>query len=257
MFASSQEGTVKQSTRPRKTANLSESLHRQLNSYALAASAAGVGMFVLTQPALAKVIYTKTHFALPPNTLYNLDLNHDGTIDFILTNRSGGTTGGLNRSYLDVKSAYSNEHKNEAWNALAYKGFGRGYAAPLKPGRRIGPKGDFESQRAWGLATWTGRSETMPSGPWCNLSRRYLGLKFAIKGETHFGWARLNVTCTDGIAGLLTGYAYETIPNKPIIAGKTKGPDVVTIQPASLGHLAHGASAIPAWRGANPVAATH
>jgi hypothetical protein len=40
----------------------------------------------------------------------------------------------------------------------------------------------------------------------------------------------------------LTGYAYETIPNKPIIAGKTKGPDVFTVQPGSLGHLARGAS---------------
>ncbi len=48
---------------------------------------------------------------------------------------------------------------------------------------------------------------------------------------------------------LLTGYAYETIPNKPIIAGKTHGKDVITLEPASLGHLARGASAIPAWRG--------
>jgi hypothetical protein len=33
----------------------------------------------------------------------------------------------------------------------------------------------------------------------------------------------------------LTGYAYETIPNKPIITGKTKGPDVITLDPATLG----------------------
>jgi hypothetical protein len=43
---------------------------------------------------------------------------------------------------------------------------------------------------------------------------------------------------------VLTGYAYETIPNKAIIAGKIKGPDVVTVQsdtaPGSLGRLALG-----------------
>jgi len=50
--------------------------------------------------------------------------------------------------------------------------------------------------------------------------------------------------------GMLTGYAYETIANKAIIAGRTKGPDVTAAQPTSLGHLAAGASAIPAWRGA-------
>jgi len=49
----------------------------------------------------------------------------------------------------------------------------------------------------------------------------------------------------------MSGYAYETIPNKPITAGKTEGPDVITVQPATLGHLAAGASAIPAWRRAD------
>ena len=67
-------------------------------------------------------------------------------------------------------------------------------------------------------------------------------------GRFHYGWARLNVVIDNPKLNqinrvLLTGYAYETIPNKPIIAGKTKGPDVTTVQPASLGHLAAGASA--------------
>ena len=86
-----------------------------------------------------------------------------------------------------------------------------------------------------------------------NVSNRYLGLKFTINGKTHYGWARLNVSfqINQGrgtLKATLTGYAYETIPNKAIVAGRTKGPDVVTLEPASLGHLARGASAIPAWR---------
>ena len=52
-----------------------------------------------------------------------------------------------------------------------------------------------------------------------------------------------------GILAILTGYAYETEPNTPIITGKIKGPDVITLDPATLGHLAGGASQIPAWRG--------
>jgi hypothetical protein len=42
------------------------------------------------------------------------------------------------------------------------------------------------------------------------------------------------------VSGTLTGYAYETIPNKPIIAGKTKGQDVIIFQPDTLGNLARG-----------------
>jgi hypothetical protein len=64
------------------------------------------------------------------------------------------------------------------------------------------------------------------AGRWANVRGRYLGLKFRIKGKIHYGWARLNVTVGNSrISATLTGYAYETIPNKPITAGSTKGPD--------------------------------
>jgi len=88
-------------------------------------------------------------------------------------------------------------------------------------------------------------------GPWANAAGRYLGLSFGSGAARHYGWARLSVHVDKQnaeIRAVLTGYAYETVPNKPIITGKTKGPDVITVQPASLGHLAAGASAFPAWR---------
>jgi len=81
------------------------------------------------------------------------------------------------------------------------------------------------------------------------VTHRYLGLRFAIHGKTHFGWTRLDVIMSSDahIQATLTGYAYETVANRPIVTGKTKGPDVITL-PATLGHLARGASAIAAWR---------
>lgn len=65
---------------------------------------------------------------------------------------------------------------------------------------------------------------TQPSiGPWNDVKNRYLGFKFQIKGKSHYGWARLNVTGSGlgTIVATMTGYAYETIPNKAIVAGKT------------------------------------
>jgi len=83
-------------------------------------------------------------------------------------------------------------------------------------------------------------------------------LRFKIHGKTHYGWARLSIPFADyKFTATLTGYAYETVPNKPIIAGKTKGPDMVTVQPVSLGHLATGASAILPWRVKQTAANTH
>jgi hypothetical protein len=62
--------------------------------------------------------------------------------------------------------------------------------------------------------------------PWRNATNRYLGLRFRIDGKTHFGWARFTIKAqARGVVATLTGYAYETVPNKPIIAGKTKGSD--------------------------------
>jgi hypothetical protein len=78
-------------------------------------------------------------------------------------------------------------------------------------------------------------------GSWKNKQNRYLGLKFLISGEVHYGWARLSETC--GWLDLeenLTGYAYETIPNQPIKAGQEQGTDEPG--PDSLGMLARGAA---------------
>ncbi len=71
---------------------------------------------------------------------------------------------------------------------------------------------------------------------------------FEFKGQLHYGWARLNESCNQsghvgtGAKTLLTGYAYETIPDKPIVTGQTEGSDAITVQPASLGRLAQGAA---------------
>lgn len=97
------------------------------------------------------------------------------------------------------------------------------------------------------------------SGNWVNVTNRYLGLKFKIHGKVHYGWTRLSIEYVNGsFTEPLTGYAYETIPGKSIIAGQTKGqndssveqPDsaahsVPTPQPATLGALTLGSPGLP------------
>ena len=67
---------MKRSPRPSRTpSNLSDSVHQRLNMYALAASAAGVGMLALAQPGEARVVYTPAHIG--PNTRIHLDPSDD------------------------------------------------------------------------------------------------------------------------------------------------------------------------------------
>lgn len=70
----------------RKVVSLSSSLERGLKMYTLAASAAGVGVLALGQTAEARIVYTKTRKSVGVNTIFRLDLNHDGITDFELKN---------------------------------------------------------------------------------------------------------------------------------------------------------------------------
>jgi hypothetical protein len=198
--------------------------------YAIAAGAAGVSVLALVQPSEAKIIYTPAKIKITPNQTVPLDLNHDGIKDFSFQDPYSfdGNSGFGTLNLVPAQSA------NQAWaNGV--------YATALAAGVRVGPKRPFApgaKQMARVFVTPSSTPNTRGYGPWAAATKRYLGLKFVIQGQIHFGWARLNVKAqAGGAVAVLTGYAYETIPNKPIITGKTKGPD----QPrGSLGTLAAG-----------------
>jgi hypothetical protein len=225
---------------------LPDSTQRSLNCYALAAGAAGVGILALTQPAQARIIYTpaKVSIAGP----YKLDLDHDGTNDFSFFFSFAGCRSGM--ACGSGLTVYRLADGNEMVGA-------RHGADALHAGVAVGPRAHFSAQAnvmaGWFYQSRSGNPTSTFTGQWANggkgVKNRYVGFKFKINGKTHFGWARLSVPFNhnNGFSPKLTGYAYETIANKAIVTGKTRGPDVV-VEPATLGHLARGASAISAWR---------
>jgi hypothetical protein len=246
------ETEVRMKTSPQLTgtaSGLSDSFHHQLNMYALVASAAGVGLLALTPSAEAKIVYTRAHQSIVPNHTIPLDLNHDGIADFRFKDIHS-TTSPYGFSHIGNLSVLPARQANEI---RGYSKFSRHYASALQAGVSIGPKGPFAPGAAVMATVYndSGAHRNISSvcnGPWSTAVNRYLGFKFLIHGKVHFGWARLSVTCpgTD-VDATLTGYAYETIPDKAIITGRKNGEDA-TVQPASLGHLARGKSAIPALR---------
>jgi hypothetical protein len=221
----------------RVPSQISESLHKRLSAYTLAASAAGVSMFALAHPADAKIIYTPANINILRDQHYYLEINHDGVRDFKFVNRFYS---GLNTSARLTVSPVNQQ--NQVWGTGEKR---IQIASALSSGIRIGATSSkFQSGRHFMRLVFTTHTTTQhyfTYGPWNNVQDRYLGLKFIVKGEIHYGWARLNVVTGDEfvIKATLTGYAYETIPNKPIIAGKTHGKDEAT-----LGRLAQGASGV-------------
>lgn len=207
-------------------------------------------MLALAGVSEAEVVYTETHQVARTGAPLYIDLNHDGINDFLVrTNFYAGSSG------TDLGLWAQGEH--HADNLVAGRrlstsgGYFSSAAYALRAGARIGPKLNFDVTYPFMAEEHFERVGNQYSdlGPWAGkgngVEDRYLGLKFVVDGEVHYGWARFSVTLGhekqfDDVSGTLTGYAYETVPDKPIIAGQITGTDVITVFPASLGGLALG-----------------
>jgi hypothetical protein len=235
----------------RRTTQLSESLQRKLNAYALAASAAGVGILASAQPAEARIVYTKTDclFGAGQGHSCEIDLLNNGVSEFgvrFTTRQSGGQLV-LAYMYQQIGRAdrievaeSSHSHCGRSWAAALREG------APIRGGHLCGSVGPFLMLSHY----TTSKGRSFNAGEWKDVTNRYLGFRFVINNGWHYGWARVRVKLdvSGNIEGALTGYAYESVPLKPIIAGKTHGKDGNAVQPVSLGTLAAGATALSTRR---------
>lgn len=259
---------MKSSSGPRITpSDLSASTRHRINSYAIAAGAAGVTLLALAQSSEAEIVYTQTNQTIGRNGTLNIDLNHDGIADFTIIERAYNETSETVQE-LDVSGRTGN--KINCPSSFCASSFYT--AAALAKGTEIGPILQSHQGHGWigggPMAFEEFRSPGRPyygSTQWAQgpVTNQYLGLKFLINGEPHFGWARLSVSFHDGGTKKgtwethLTGYAYETVTNQSINAGQTTENDKqAAAEPASsqlvplkgLGALALGAVGIALWR---------
>jgi hypothetical protein len=221
-------------------------------------------MLALAQPAQAKIVYTNTwHTINSGDQPYPISLNNDGQPDLYIDNTVTGfatTDSWFSSGWV---SAFPLGHTGVAGPSP--------FAYALSRGARIGPARPFSAKVMANISI-----NNQFFGQWIGAKDKFLGVKFYISGKVHYGWARFSVK---GIGGIrlgkyftvtLEGYAYETVPNKPIIAGKTKGPDEAsaddqpdsaaltapTPEPGSLGLLAMGWPGLSVWRRKESVGAT-
>jgi hypothetical protein len=228
----------------RTPAQLAATLDKSLSAYATAATAAGIGMLMSALPTQAKIVYTPANIPITVDTgNISLDLNHDGSPDFNFNNGYSDGGGvrrpeGFHAGSVLVSPAQKN---NAIWEITSNK---VPCAAALAKGKLVGPKAPLAAESlvmAASHGSFTNAGSAY--GPWLKETQAYVGLKFAIHGKTHYGWARIKWNGI-GSTEYITGYAYETIANKAILTGKTKGPvagDSIAERGRSLGELARGA----------------
>ncbi|HTC48419.1 MAG TPA: hypothetical protein VK722_13930 [Candidatus Aquilonibacter sp.] len=234
----------------RSPISLNPRVDHRLLGYAAAATAAGVGTMALAQPSQAEVVYTPTNQVIKLNTTLSLDLNNDGVTDFFIRNLYEvciETSGRKECSnFIDQSLQVTPVSPNGV-------GAGPRWAPPLPAGEKVGLGDRFAAVGSMEFCNTSVGRGPYSSGPWRNKKDRYLALEISIDGEMHYGWARLSVGISKPckVEAVLTGYAYETVPGKPILTGATSDTDKAASENRSnftIGALALGSAGLVAWR---------
>ncbi|QDU70467.1 PEP-CTERM sorting domain-containing protein [Mucisphaera calidilacus] len=184
-------------------------------------AAAGLGAFAYGQDVSAGIIYTPVQPAVTlvqypgSPSAFNIDFDNDGTPEGAIINSS-----------VNMQARFFPPGRTLA-------GSGSYYATSFAPGAVIDATADT-----------TGGANLM-TNPNYNANfvgqGNYIGYRFEIDGNTHYGWVQVDVT-DNLINAIITGYAYESTPDTGIVAGAIP-------EPTSLALLAAGAGALGLRRG--------
>lgn len=199
---------------------------------AIVAGALLTSLLAFASTAAAEVVYTPANVTLSGDGYIKIDLNHDAITDFVLrsvlTAAYCGTVGGgytgSTRIIPTTGDGIVVSHLN--------------FAALLASGISVDANSTFYNART--IVTQLKA---------CNGSLKYvsgyLGLEFQINGQTHYGWALVDISVYSGfrygMRTTLIGFAYETIPGQAIRTGQTAGnfsetgPTPASINPIDFG----------------------
>lgn len=178
-----------------KTTKLPESVNTLTKYGALAMAISGIS------EANAEIIYTNIIDEGGP--LMGADIIFNGVVEFTLGHLSNNVLGAwpLGNSILGSFGGP---------NSLAYP-------FALYGGSIINSSGTWQNAGFQEMNYNVGSS--CYYGNWCTIEDAYLGLRFDMNGDTHYGWARVEII--DPVAGewLLKDYAYEDVKDTPIVSG--------------------------------------
>jgi hypothetical protein len=189
-------------------------MYRDLTIYGLGAAAAGVSVLALTEPAEAQIVYTPAHETINSGQKLLIDLNHDGIADLALREMKCSLSSGFPGNSLKAGPLAGAGIERRKLEPLE--------AAALSAGSEISGSQVFNNAGA-GMVIFTNYGDYY-AGYWGAAGTAYLGIRFSIDEETHYGWVRVKVTYNPSrkdIAALVSGYAYQTQANTPITAGDT------------------------------------
>jgi hypothetical protein len=184
----------------------SQKFSKKLASYgALSMAIAGL------TDASGQIVYTDVDpdFAGGVTIDYGLDLNNDGTIDFNID--AGTVSSGMFFAVQMDNNGITGNSVLGSEPSYIYP-FALDAGAPVSSGQT-----SFYSSGTLNFAScYLGNG----GSNWCGVADKFLGLKFQVDGNTHYGWARLDLSAS-GDSFTVKDYAYNSVPDEAIVAGQT------------------------------------
>jgi hypothetical protein len=202
----------------------SHSLEKTVAAYAAAAAAAGVTVLAMAAPASARIVFTPSNAEVDCfNTNLLIDMNGDGVADFRLSGYEFSYGHGSGRLVINAVQR-PDPASAAAIGSLRYRGT---YAFALTPGETISSKQDFLKLSTFNITRLASISvSNRHLGFFRYTTDRALGVRFKFTSPivrevgVHYGW--IGVQSLGDRSGQLSGWAYETVPNRPIKAGQTQ-----------------------------------
>ena len=202
-----------------------KSLENKLKIYS------SLALGVIASNAESQVFYTdiEPDITIQSNNKYFLDLNNDSSPDFVIeaihktsnlygyqieVNGVGIYAEGQNEFLVDYFSTSNGD--NSYWPKA------------LGLNTQINNLQDTWINTSSGMAmniifefyyTTQTITETFQAGHWQDAKNKFLGLKLKLNGNTHYGWARLDVDSA-GTEFTIKDYAFNSRPNSQILAGE-------------------------------------
>ncbi len=171
--------------------------------------------FLSSSNAIAQIVYTDVN----PDALLNpgtnlMDMDNDGEADYNIDIFDLGSFDGV----LISGEYYDNYIAGSINSAAGPFGI---YASALNTNDEVGALLNWMND---GYLYWSLSAGGLQGGQWQDISNKYLGVKFNIDGNYHFGWIRMNVS-TSPISVTVRDYAYHATANTPLAAVKPNAID--------------------------------
>ena len=145
------------------------------------------------------------------NTGYVLDLNNDGTQDYLLrVNTASGTPFAF---MFPVTGSYYNSN-----GIVGFSSFGYNYPSNLSSGATVNGLSPFMPTSERGDLNFN--SCAYSGSQFCDGMEGFLGFSFDISGSTHYGWVRVQVAA-DATTMVIKDYAYDATPGAAITTDAT------------------------------------